>query len=215
MLLGQHADAVAGSSLARIGGQASRSQARTPRLVSAERDREDGPSVGPAASRGHGEYWMRKKMLAALAVVVALAVAPLASFAASPTPVGTWKTIDDKTGKPRALVEVYEDGDSLDGKVIKVFPQPGKDADPVCRKCPGDLKGHKVTGLVILQDVKKHGDTWEGGTILDPESGKTYKAKVSVLDGGKRLEVRGFIGFSMFGRSQTWVREEPQEEGGA
>lgn len=156
---------------------------------------------------------MRNKMLAIVAVFLTLAAAPLASFAASPTPVGTWKTIDDRTGQPRALVEIYEDGDSLDGKILKVFPQPGEDADPVCDKCPGDLKGHKVTGLVILNGIKKNGDTWEGGTLLDPETGKTYKVKVSVLDGGQRLEVRGFIGFSIFGRSQIWVRAEPGEGG--
>lgn len=147
------------------------------------------------------------KITAAPCLTALLLVAGSA-VAAESTPVGTWKTIDDNTHEVRSLVQITEDGDSLDGSILKIFPKPDADPDPVCDKCEGDLKGHKVVGLQIIDGVKKKGDHWSGGTILDPESGKLYKVKLTPSADGEKLEVRGFIGVSLLGRTQVWERAE-------
>jgi uncharacterized protein (DUF2147 family) len=79
---------------------------------------------------------------------------------------------------------------------------------PVCDKCEGAKKGQPIVGLVFLEGLKKNGDEYEGGQILDPETGTVYSSKAKLIEGGKKLEVRGFVGVSLIGRSQTWVREE-------
>ena len=123
------------------------------------------------------------------------------AFAASP--VGTWTTIDDKTGAKRAVVSVTESGGVLSGTIIKVYPQAGDTG--VCHSCPGAFKGKKVQGLRFMWGLKKEGDNaWGGGSILDPKSGKIYKAKAT-LEGNKLL-VRGYLGVSLLGRTQTWVK---------
>ncbi|MEH6419817.1 DUF2147 domain-containing protein [Pseudomonas sp. CGJS7] len=145
---------------------------------------------------------MRTKLLALLLLAL-----PTAVFAQA-TPVGTWTTIDDKTGKPKSVVEIYEAKDgSLAGRVNEVL-QSERGPNPVCDKCSGERKGKPVKGMVILWGIRKDGDTWDGGQILDPASGKIYSVKVTPTDGGKKLDVRGFMGFSMLGRTQTWMRQE-------
>lgn len=125
---------------------------------------------------------------------------PLA-FAGSAS--GTWTTIDDKTGEKRAVVRISESGGNLSGTIVKVYPQPGDTG--MCHNCPGAFKGKAVQGLTFLWGLKKDGDNqWSGGSILDPKTGKVYKAKVT-LEGNKLL-VRGYIGVSLLGRTQTWVR---------
>lgn len=144
---------------------------------------------------------MRTKLLALLLLAL-----PMAAFAQN-TPVGTWVTIDDKTQKPKSTVEIYEAKDgSLAGRVTKVL-QSERGPNPVCDKCSGDRKNKPVEGMVILWSVRKHGDSWEDGKILDPASGKVYSVKITPVDGGKKLDVRGFMGFSLLGRTQTWVRQ--------
>ncbi|MEW9898240.1 DUF2147 domain-containing protein [Chitinivorax sp. PXF-14] len=142
--------------------------------------------------------------------VVALLAAGIAlpALAAADSPVGKWKTIDDNTGKPRGLVEITEQNGVLTGKITGRFPKPGDPENPVCDKCEGEKKGKPIIGLVFLEGLKKSGDEYTDGTILDPESGKVYSSKLKVTDGGKKIEVRGFIGVSLLGRSQTWIREE-------
>lgn len=125
-------------------------------------------------------------------------------FAAT-SPVGTWKTIDDATHEPRAIVQIYEEGSELKGKIIKTFPKP--DDKPNCEKCEGDLKDKPILGLVIIWGMKDKGDEWGGGQILDPKNGKVYSAKMEVIEGGAKLKVRGFLGFSLLGRSQVWEKE--------
>lgn len=122
------------------------------------------------------------------------------------SPIGTWKTIDDATGKQKGLVQITEAGGVYSGKVLKTFR--ADKPNPICEKCDGDLKNKPVIGMTFLWDLKKDGEEFEGGKILDPENGKVYKAKMKLIEGGKKLEVRGFIGFSLIGRSQVWVREE-------
>jgi uncharacterized protein (DUF2147 family) len=123
--------------------------------------------------------------------------------AGSQSPVGNWTTIDDRTGEKRAVITISESGGVVSGVIDKVYPQPGDTG--ICEKCPGSFKGKKIQGIRFLWGLKKIGDNeWGDGSILDPKTGKVYKAKVT-LDGNK-LHVRGYLGVSLLGRTQTWVR---------
>ena len=147
---------------------------------------------------------MRNTLLALLALPL-MAVSAVAM--AQNTPVGSWTTIDDETGKPKSVVEIYEARDgSLAGRVDEIL-QSDRGPNPVCDKCTGANKDKPVKGMVILWGIKQKGNTWEGGKILDPASGKVYSVKVTPTEGGSKLEVRGFMGFSLLGRTQTWVRQ--------
>ncbi len=117
--------------------------------------------------------------------------------------VGTWKTIDDETRQPKALVQITETGKEYQGKIIRLFANP----DVKCSKCEGDRKDKPVDGMTILWGLKKTGETYEGGKILDPKNGKIYDSKARLVDGGQKLEVRGFKGVSLLGRTQTWDRQ--------
>jgi uncharacterized protein (DUF2147 family) len=128
--------------------------------------------------------------------------------AANENPVGLWRTIDDKSGKEKSLVRVSEANGQLQITVEKLFREPGEEPNPLCDKCPGEKKNKPVIGMQIGSGLKKDGDVWSGGEILDPQNGKTYKCKVWLEDKGKKLNVRGFIGVSVLGRTQVWVREE-------
>lgn len=122
--------------------------------------------------------------------------------------VGRWTTIDDETKKPKSVVTIYEEGGKLYGKIEKLFRAPNEEQNPVCDKCEGALKNQPIIGMVILRDLKKDGNEWTGGTILDPANGKTYKCKLAIEDGGKKLKLRGYIGLALIGRTQYWVRAE-------
>ncbi|OJT26983.1 hypothetical protein BO221_02980 [Archangium sp. Cb G35] len=121
---------------------------------------------------------------------------------------GRWTTIDDETKKPKSIVVLYEEGGKVYGKIEKLFRAPTEEQNPLCDKCEGALKNQPIIGMVILRDLKKDGNEWTGGTILDPANGKTYKSKIAVEDGGKKLKVRGFIGIALIGRTQYWMRAE-------
>jgi uncharacterized protein (DUF2147 family) len=121
------------------------------------------------------------------------------------SPVGRWNTIDDETNKPKSVVRITENDGVISGTVEKIV-DPAKQ-DSKCDECANDdpRKGKPVIGMTILTGLKKEADNvWGGGQILDPKNGKTYNAKVTVIDGGKKLEMRGSILF--FGRTQTWIR---------
>ena len=136
----------------------------------------------------------------------ALLLASGAAFAQA-TPVGLWKTIDDETGKEKSLVRISEAGGTLSGKVEKLL-DPAK-ADAKCDKCSDERKDKPVLGMTIIKNVKRDATDatrWDGGEILDPNNGKSYKVRLTPQDGGKALEVRGFIG--PFYRNQTWIRVE-------
>jgi uncharacterized protein (DUF2147 family) len=130
------------------------------------------------------------------------------ALAQEASPVGRWTTIDDETKKPKSVIAIYEENGKLFGKIEKLFLEPNEAPNPVCDKCEGALKNQPILGMVILRDLKKDDDEWSGGKILDPGNGKTYKCKIAVEDGGKKLKVRGYIGLSLIGRTQTWVRAE-------
>lgn len=143
------------------------------------------------------------------AIAAALLAGAAAAFAqASDTPVGVWQTIDDNTHQPKALVQISQSEDgSLSGKVIKGLnpaDKPGK----LCTACTDDRKDQPILGMTIIKNMKQDGDKWDGGNILDPENGKVYKCNMRLEDGGQKLVVRGYIGVSLLGRSQTWIRQD-------
>ncbi|SFH98083.1 Uncharacterized conserved protein, DUF2147 family [Collimonas sp. OK307] len=122
--------------------------------------------------------------------------------------VGLWKNIDDHTGKPKALIRISEANGVLHGKIEKLLRDPSQDQNPKCLKCEGELKDQPILGMTIINGMKKDGNEYNGGTILDPDNGKVYKSKMVVVDDGKKLNVRGYIGVPLLGRTQTWIREE-------
>lgn len=130
------------------------------------------------------------------------------AFAADATPVGTWRTVDDETHKPKSIVEVTEANGEVSGKVKEIL-QSDKGPNPICEDCTGERKNQPVLGMTILWGMKKDGDVWEGGTILDPKNGKTYGCRLTPSADGKTMKVRGFIGFSFLGRTQVWERISP------
>ncbi|KNZ32685.1 MAG: hypothetical protein AD742_10725 [Methylibium sp. NZG] len=141
-----------------------------------------------------------------------LAAAGLALLAgwtqAQSSPVGLWKTIDDETKKEKSLIRLSESGGVISGKLEK-FLDPATKADVVCDKCTDDRKDKPIMGMTLVRNAKQGADdktVWEGGDILDPNNGKVYKLRLKPVDGGKTLEVRGYIG--PFFRNQTWTRVE-------
>jgi uncharacterized protein (DUF2147 family) len=145
--------------------------------------------------------------LAIMAATASLAM-PAVAMAAEASPIGLWKTIDDETGKPKSLVRISENDGELSGRIEKLFRAPDQDQDPKCVKCDGALKDQPIIGMTILTGLKKDGDSYSGGQIIDPASGKTYKSKLTVAEDGKKLNMRGYIGVPMLGRTQIWLREE-------
>lgn len=149
---------------------------------------------------------MKLNTFTLLTLTAACIAMPATANEAAPT--GLWKSIDDATGKPRVMIRITETNGKLQGKIEKVFPASNDDPNPTCKKCEGMLKDMPVIGLTILNGLAKDGDQYGGGQILDPDNGKTYRSQLRLIDNGKKLEVRGYIGTPLLGRSQTWVREE-------
>lgn len=124
------------------------------------------------------------------------------------TPVGLWKTIDDESKKEKSLVRIVESGGVVSGRVEK-FLDPETKADSVCEKCTDERKDKPVLGMTILRNLKPGDDdksVWDGGDVLDPNNGKVYRARLKPLEGGKQLQLRGYIG--PFYRTQVWIRVE-------
>lgn len=145
-----------------------------------------------------------KKLFAALSLVLASG-----AVLAQATPVGLWKTIDDDGKTEKSLVRITESGGVVSGRIDKVFDPAKQDA--VCDKCSDDRKDKLVVGLLIIRNVKQNADDkdmWDGGEILDPNNGKTYRVRLKPADGGKKLDVRGYVGAPLLGRTQTWIRVE-------
>jgi len=145
---------------------------------------------------------------AALGLALALASGLAAAQAASPA--GLWKTVDDNTKREKSLVRIVESGGVYTGKVEKII-DPDSPKDAVCKDCTDDRKDQPVLGMTIIRNMKPSaGDknVLEGGDVLDPNNGKVYSAKLTLVDGGKKLDVRGYIGMPMLGRTQTWQRVE-------
>ncbi len=138
--------------------------------------------------------------------VLGLLALTASAWAQTSTPVGFWETIDDKTGSPRAVIEITEEAGVLSGKVIKGLVK-GEPLDKRCTACTDARKDQPIIGMTVMTGMHKDGEDWDGGEILDPDTGKIYRCKMHLEKGGTELIVHGFIGISLLGRSQTWVRQ--------
>jgi len=140
-----------------------------------------------------------------IAIAGAAALVHIAALAQA-TPSGLWKTIDDDGRTEKSLVRIQEAGGMLTGRIEKLL-DPATRPDALCDKCTDDRKGQPLVGLTILRNLKRgESEWWEGGDVTDPNNGKSYTARVRTIDGGKKLQMRGYIG--PFYRTQTWIRVE-------
>ena len=122
--------------------------------------------------------------------------------------IGQWKTIDDKTNTVKSVISLQVVNDQLQGTIIKTFPTPGEKPITNCDLCKDNRKGAPLIGMVIMSGLKAQSPgVWSGGEILDPKEGETYKVKITASADGKKLDVRGYIGVPMLGRTQTWIKE--------
>jgi uncharacterized protein (DUF2147 family) len=153
-------------------------------------------------------YYKLQNTVFSLIAVLLLGFLPAAAAASSPT--GLWKTFDDKTHKARGTVRIYEENGTFFGKIESSFNP--EELTAHCDKCSGDRKDAPVIGLVILRGMARHGGDYDGGDILDPQTGSIYRCRLTLSGDGQHMQVRGFLGFSIFGRTQTWMRleEEPR-----
>lgn len=135
-----------------------------------------------------------------------------ASFAQAADISGTWRSIDDKTGFSKAIIEIKKDSNGVyQGKIIKLIPRPGYTPKETCQKCPAPFTNKPTVGLNILMDLEqdpKKDNNFINGKVLDPLSGNIYSTKVRLSSDDRRLSIRGYVGVSALGRSQTWLREE-------
>lgn len=126
---------------------------------------------------------------------------------AADAPVGRWRSIDDATGQPKAVIEITQAANgTLQARIVRLLDT-SKGAAPLCDKCKGARRNQPIVGMTIAWGLRRAGDAWEGGRILDPENGKEYSVRMTPVAGGRKLEVRGFLGLALLGRTQVWVRE--------
>ncbi len=138
------------------------------------------------------------------AMLLWIGLLPTLAAAQPATPVGIWRTFDDRTGRERGAVAIEQQGSVLTGRIIDTADP--ADASRVCGNCKDARKDRPIVGLVILTGMRPDGDEWTGGEILDPETGSVYRCTLRLEAGGTKLNVRGYVGLSLFGRSQTWIR---------
>jgi uncharacterized protein (DUF2147 family) len=117
--------------------------------------------------------------------------------------IGKWKTVDDETGKAKSIVEIYEKSGKIYGKIVDILDVEKKNKS--CSECSGEDKNKPILGLILIKGLRKDGSEYTDGQILDPKSGKLYNCLIS-LQTNDQLKVRGYIGISMFGRTQYWFR---------
>lgn len=118
---------------------------------------------------------------------------------------GKWNTINEESGKPNSIIEIYEDDGVVNGKVLRILKE--SDRDELCNNCAGDLKGQPIEGLELMRGLEKSGKEYSGGVITDPKTGKEYKVKIWVDEHNPDLlKVRGYIAF--FYRTETWHRKK-------
>lgn len=133
-----------------------------------------------------------------------LFIVTLSSTTNGQTIIGQWETYDDITNEKKAVIEVYQTNNLYFAKIVKSFIG---EKNAICETCKGTKKDTPIIGLVIIENIKKDGNEFNGGSILDPENGKTYKCYLKLINTNK-LKVRGYLGFSLFGRTQYWIRKE-------
>jgi uncharacterized protein (DUF2147 family) len=145
-----------------------------------------------------------RSMVAAAVLLIVAAASPVR--AAEPTAAGLWEQVDENTGKPESWFKITERNGVYEGALVKIFYKPGEDPNWVCDKCQGAEKGRPVLGLTLIKGMQRNGLSYENGTIMDPRDGSIYRALMRLSPDGKKLEMRGYLGISLFGRSQVWNR---------
>ena len=141
-------------------------------------------------------------LICSICVFVALPVFVRADI----SPEGRWKIVRDKSHQPVAIIKVFQQNGEFRGMIDEILSESAGKPSPRCQNCPGSLKGQPIEGLVIMQGLKREGDQFGGGHILDPDTGNYYRLKMSLGPDGKTLLVRGYLGVSLLGRTQTWYR---------
>ncbi|HEY2186320.1 MAG TPA: DUF2147 domain-containing protein [Xanthobacteraceae bacterium] len=138
------------------------------------------------------------------AVLLGAAIVPVG--AAEPTAVGLWEQVDESSGQAESWFRITEHNGVFEGNIIKIFFKPGEDQNFRCDKCEGPERGAPVLGMKLIKGMHRHGNAYEDGTITDPRDGSVYRAMMRLSADGQKLEVRGYLGISLFGRSQVWNR---------
>ena len=155
---------------------------------------------------------MRRTILSSVLSIPAVLLCLSATLAKAQSAEGWWQTIDDKTGRVKSIVHITSEKGALTGKIEQLFRKPEEIQDPVCLDCTGDRKNQRIVGMTIIWGMHPAGKGWDNGSILDPGNGKTYRCKLELGEGGNALIVRGYMGISLLGRSQTWKRVPPGSE---
>ena len=149
------------------------------------------------------------RIVSMLSIVAIALLCWVQSGSAAPdpaSPFGRWHMIDDETGTERGVIDLTEVDGAVQGRLLSAVPRPGE--NPLCAKCEGARKDQPIIGMVILWGLRPNGSDWDGGKILDPVKGQIYNAKASLAENGRKLKVRGYFGVSLFGRTQTWLRDQ-------
>lgn len=141
-------------------------------------------------------------------LTIALFVHPISLFADSVSLVGLWRQFDDETAKPSSLIRIREHGGQYEGSIETIFPLAGEPTAPQCWKCSGWRKNKPLVGLLILTGMRGSELQYKGGEILDPVEGQVYRCEMKLAEDGMHVHVRGYIGVSLFGRTQLWERVE-------
>ena len=144
------------------------------------------------------------KQLKIIKNILLLLITALSITANGQTIIGKWETFDDKTNEKKAIIEIYNKDNIYFAKIVETFIGP---KNATCQKCKGTKKDKPIIELVIIENIRKNRNEFDGGTILDPESGVIYRCYLKLIDNNK-LKVRGFVGFSIFGRTQYWRRKK-------
>jgi len=137
-------------------------------------------------------------------ILVALMSSYTASAADLSSPAGLWQPIDSHTGKPLGLIKIYAQRGLFFGRIEP--SSPADNGTDRCTKCTDERKNQRIIGLVLIRNMRLEGGEYVGGDILDPDTGGVYGCKFRLIEGGRKMIMRGFFGISLLGRSQTWVR---------
>jgi len=147
---------------------------------------------------------LRKSIIVAAVVLIGAAGLPVR--AAEPSAIGLWEQVDESSGKAESWFKITDRNGVYEGAIVKIFFKPGEDENWTCDKCEGAERNAPVLGLTLIKGMRRNGSSYENGTIMDPRDGSVYRALMKLSPDGQKLEVRGYLGISLFGRSQMWNR---------